>query len=702
MSLTFSLSRPFARLSPNPVDSSLIFPTFAALTAYANTNPIAYRGQILAVSGTNTPYIISDQLSALPIALQSYVQSYAGGAFLPLSGGFVTGNIISNSAISANEIDVDNIQIEGNTISITNPANGDLTLSPNGTGEVNISKVDIDSGTIDGVTIGGTTAAISVSTALLNVDNIRVDGNVISSTNTGGDISLQPNSNTTTATGNLSASGTVTGNIVNATTGFKINNANATAGNVLRGNGTNFVASTLAASDIASGQALTTISDSNIILALTGGPSAALLSAVTLSAGWFGQLPISRGGTGSSTGSINAPGALTFTAGGTNDINLSTTAPGKVVIGNADINGGTIDGTSIGFTAAASGVFTGIRTSGDVSIGGNLFVEGSSAFVNTNNLIVNDPIIFLAEGNPGDTVDIGFTGAYNHPSLPRHTGLVRDASSGGTGEWTLFSGLTSEVLSATQIPFNDPSLVIDTLRANIRGTLTGNVSGAALSAVQANRFTTGRIISATGDISYSSGLFDGSTNVTGTATIGTNRVDYTKIQTVAANKILGNPTGSTANVSEIDCTTSGRRLLSATSATDQRNSLELGSSNTVTFGEVIVNNGVKAVASDVYHNTGTNPITVSTFPDAMYQSAKYTVLITRTDNNNRCALEILAVKNVVASVATWHGTVYGIVDPSGIFQDVNIVVPSTTVDLTFQLIGAVNHSITVYAQALSA
>ena len=53
------------------------------------------------------------------------------------------------------EFTVDNIKIDGNTIVSTN-TNGNIDLTPNGTGEVNISKVDIDSGTIDGtdVTVG--------------------------------------------------------------------------------------------------------------------------------------------------------------------------------------------------------------------------------------------------------------------------------------------------------------------------------------------------------------------------------------------------------------------------------------------------------------------------------------------------------------------------------------------------------------------
>lgn len=51
-----------------------------------------------------------------------------------------------------------NIQVSGNTVSSTN-TNGNIALTPNGTGEVDISKVDIDSGAIDGTTIGANSAA---------------------------------------------------------------------------------------------------------------------------------------------------------------------------------------------------------------------------------------------------------------------------------------------------------------------------------------------------------------------------------------------------------------------------------------------------------------------------------------------------------------------------------------------------------------
>jgi hypothetical protein len=66
-------------------------------------------------------------------------------------------------------VEVDNIKIDGNTITSLD-ANGNINLTPAGTGEVNITKVDIDSGTIDGVVLtGGTIDSLVTSTGGLNV-----------------------------------------------------------------------------------------------------------------------------------------------------------------------------------------------------------------------------------------------------------------------------------------------------------------------------------------------------------------------------------------------------------------------------------------------------------------------------------------------------------------------------------------------------
>jgi hypothetical protein len=65
----------------------------------------------------------------------------------------------------AGEAVIDNLKLDGNTI-ISTDANGNIDLTPNGTGEVNISKVDIDSGAIDGAIIGASAAAAGTFTAL--------------------------------------------------------------------------------------------------------------------------------------------------------------------------------------------------------------------------------------------------------------------------------------------------------------------------------------------------------------------------------------------------------------------------------------------------------------------------------------------------------------------------------------------------------
>lgn len=103
---------------------------------------------------------------------------------------------ITGAANVTGDLDVDNININGNAI-ISTDSNGNIDLTPNGTGEVNISKVDIDSGAIDNTTIGASTAAAGTFTAIAGesaaIDNITIDANTISSTNSNGDITLDPN-----------------------------------------------------------------------------------------------------------------------------------------------------------------------------------------------------------------------------------------------------------------------------------------------------------------------------------------------------------------------------------------------------------------------------------------------------------------------------------------------------------------------------
>lgn len=81
--------------------------------------------------------------------------------------------------VSTLAVAVDNLQFDANTISSTN-TNGDIYLTPNGTGQVTISNANFTGAT----TFTGTT---------INGGNLRMTSNTLSSTNTNGNVVVAPN-----------------------------------------------------------------------------------------------------------------------------------------------------------------------------------------------------------------------------------------------------------------------------------------------------------------------------------------------------------------------------------------------------------------------------------------------------------------------------------------------------------------------------
>lgn len=100
-----------------------------------------------------------------------------------INGGSVDGVTLGTNSPVTNA-QIDNININGNVISSTD-TNGNIDLTPNGTGEVNITKVDIDAGTIDGTTIGGASAAAGTFTTATatTVNSTTVDTTDLEVTN---------------------------------------------------------------------------------------------------------------------------------------------------------------------------------------------------------------------------------------------------------------------------------------------------------------------------------------------------------------------------------------------------------------------------------------------------------------------------------------------------------------------------------------
>jgi len=75
--------------------------------------------------------------------------------------------IVSDAGVisGATQISIDNIRIYDNSIISTN-SNGSISITPDGTGSVAISKADINGGTIDGTAIGVSTASTIAGTTI--------------------------------------------------------------------------------------------------------------------------------------------------------------------------------------------------------------------------------------------------------------------------------------------------------------------------------------------------------------------------------------------------------------------------------------------------------------------------------------------------------------------------------------------------------
>ena len=93
------------------------------------------------------------------------------------------------------------------------------------------------------------------------------------------------------------------------------------------------------------------------------------------------------------------------------------------VLSTVDINGGTIDGTTIGGSTPAAGTFTTVNASGAVIVGGDLTVNGTTTTINSTTLTVDDKNIELASGaadaaaanGAGITID-GASATFNYAS----------------------------------------------------------------------------------------------------------------------------------------------------------------------------------------------------------------------------------------------------------------------------------------------
>ena len=147
---------------------------------------------------------------------------------------------------------------------------------------------------------------------------------------------------------------------------------------------------------------------------------------------------------------------------------------------NSDTNAFTdANVTTLGNRAPlASPDLTGTATAVNLTMSGNLTVNGTSTTVNTATLSVEDPLIKLASGNnAADTVDVGFYGLYDVGGTDKYAGIVRDASD--SGKFIAFKDLQTEPTTTVDKSATGytKAIIVADIEGDVTGTLTGNASG---------------------------------------------------------------------------------------------------------------------------------------------------------------------------------------------------------------------------------
>ena len=268
------------------------------------------------------------------------------------------------------DLDVDNINVNGNSITSTD-TNGDINLTPNGTGEVVISAglaTTLNAVTVNPVTLNATTGNVTTLTAT-DVINTTLVATNFSSSNVdvnGGAIDGTPVGAASASTGaftTLSASGTSTVAQVDATI---LNGAtvNATAGNI-----------TTLTSPTVDAQTTT----STTLNATTG--NITTLTAPTVHAQTTTSTTVNSTSGNITTLTGTTVNAQTTTSTGVNATNgnVTTLVATNFSSGNVDVNGGAIDGTNIGAASAGTGAFTTLGASGISTLAGRIDATAGTA-----------------------------------------------------------------------------------------------------------------------------------------------------------------------------------------------------------------------------------------------------------------------------------------------------------------------------------
>ena len=341
--------------------------------------------------------------------------------------GDVVGNITSSGTSTFAGIDVNGGAIDGAAIGANSASTGAFTtLGASGaiTGASTLSAAGITDSTLTAgrLLYAGTGGALSDKAVLtfndstdtlgvtgkLSVDNIDIDGNAISSSNTNGDISLNPN-----GTGNVDVNNAKIVQVATPT-----NNGDAANKSYVDSQLT--AATVMSITDGVTTEAIT-MGDTFTIAGTNNEVSVAVSATDTLTIGLPNDVTIGNdltvtGDVGGATATIT--GAV---EGGSITDGTATLASGSITGGAAATFSGAIQGGSLtdGTMTISSGDIAAARdvsmtrdltVGGNATVTGNLTVNGTLTSIQTTNTAIKDNVIVLNDGETGTAITAGTAG----------------------------------------------------------------------------------------------------------------------------------------------------------------------------------------------------------------------------------------------------------------------------------------------------
>ena len=420
--------------------------------------------------------------------------------------------VIVDSSLKIDNFNIGNITVTGasNTISSTN-ANGNITVDPNGTGLIVLTGPVTHTGTVSHTGVGTVAGQ-------WNVDNLRLDANTLSTTNTNGDLTLATN-----GSGRVLLDGTSVVVLPKGTEVQRPTAANATDG-AMRYSTTNTRFEGVAnGSWISIGGVKDTDGDTyidpeqgaddDILRFFIAGTEKAKLTA--------SQFQIDNAL--EVDGAANVDGAVTM--GSTLDVT------GAVNFNNTTVSSSTTTGAVIidGGVGIAEDIYLGgqIVSTGDATFGGNLAVTGNTVLtgnltvsgttttVNSSVTTLTDPVMHVGQGSlaAGDANDRGVSFEYGDGSAVKDGFFGMDIQ---TGRFTFDKDLASG--AADDDEFSSPWGDAQFHNLYLDGSLdiTGNSVTDGTGKVTGMLTADGGINTSAGDLTIAPA--GGDTTVTGTLT----------------------------------------------------------------------------------------------------------------------------------------------------------------------------------------